>query len=84
MEREEIPNFISTQRGTTNSDDKQQTANPNTCISLNKYLEQLLWIFIPRSELLQFQLYVVVLMGYMAAATTNFIKLHHAVTMAAA
>ena len=84
MEPEEIPNFISTQRGTTNSDDKQQTANPNTCISLNKYLEQLLWIFIPRSELLQFQLYVVVLMGYMAAATTNLIKLHHAVAMAAA
>ena len=62
MEREEIPNLHSTQPATTNSDDKKQTTNPNTCISLNKYLEQLVWTFIPRSEVLQFHLYVVVLM----------------------
>ena len=62
MDLEEIPNLHSTQRRTTNSDDKQQTTNPNTCISLNKYLEQLVWIFIPRSEVLQFHLYVVMLM----------------------
>ena len=27
------------------------------CISLNEYFEQLVWIFIPRSEVLEFQLY---------------------------
>ena len=57
MERHEIPNLHSAQQGTTTSDDKQQTTNSNTCISLKEYLEQLVWIFISCSEVLKFQLY---------------------------